>query len=892
LYNSFGRTPLHEAVANADQKAVAFLIDKGANVNMATIDARVPLLEPIVGGNNYITGKGGDTCLHLALATGNIQILGLLVDSGKADLSAAHHGWTFLDLALLSQNKSAVELFLGRGIKPTLGQAYRFPSTQVSEGCRKVDFSSLAQQLLSVVTSAQLVPPQELYEIYDHVLSLEGLTDISLWKPAATSDLVEAVVDGLYKVANIKRVIKSMKFCLGCRDFQSNLLHLQDRDHNTLLHAEGSRVKLHDNREQLNECASHGCLLCGLAADALDKGGLDQAPDDSSNFEVSIALDYTVADIFIAKWQKLLRVRCAEKSADLEIREFVEGIECTLEDVVLEDSATGSPHALSVARYWLQICRSATSHTLCQESYRHGGLPPELPTRVLEIGNSENLPVLVETRGASGRYCALSYCWGKHNPAMTTKSNLASHLEGIQISILPQTIQDAIKAARALDFQYIWIDSLCIVQDHEEDFAREASRMHQVYGNADLTISSLVAQDCKDSFFQPRTSRVVRPIPLELFFPKHLRQSWEAGRINQLAAYHPESRPPEDRITRVPVHERGWTLQEHLLSTRILYFGSGALHWHCLCEYATEYDPCSTRGHWSFHPRYDTRDMFYARRMIKGGLKENQGDLLGVWQCQVAEFTRRTLSKSSDRGLAFLAISRYLAKELGNEYVGGIWKGDKLFESLCWSYKQPLLSDPKGPSWTWTLADKEISFEILDTGGRGPKVDVPTRVVLVDINVNQEQSSVSGSVKLKGTLHHTRKNNNGRQASVIFDSNEHLTDESYYAMDMLGFEKSVHREGYNYQIWPGGREAATVRLLLQPVNEEARTFRRIGVGVYDNTSKPQINALDLAQFLERQGMSSMASAFDQIAKGQVPHPPTQWDNDLISSRPDVTITII
>jgi hypothetical protein len=111
-------------------------------------------------------------------------------------------------------------------------------------------------------------------------------------------------------------------------------------------------------------------------------------------------------------------------------------------------------------------------------------------------------------------------------------------------------------------------------------------------------------------------------------------------------------------------------------------------------------------------------------------------------------------------------------------------------------------------------------------------------------------------------------------------------------MDMLGFEKSVHREGYNYQTWPGGREAATVRLLLQPVNEEAKTFRRIGVGVYDNTSKPQINALDLAQFLERQGMSSMASAFDQIAKGQVPHPPTQWDNDLISSRPDVTITII
>ncbi|KAH9206644.1 hypothetical protein DL95DRAFT_469439 [Leptodontidium sp. 2 PMI_412] len=307
-----------------------------------------------IGGQDYIIGDGGDTCLHLVLTTGDDEILKLLVNSGKADLNVLHQGRTVLGLALLSQNKAAVELFLSRGINSTAGQPDVCASTCLEGGHMSpepAEICNLARQHLSIVTSNRLVPPQELREVYHNILSLESLSDVSLWKAANASDLIQSVLEGLYKVANVQRVSKLTKFCLGCREFQSNLLHTQKTDIGALLDVEASRTKLHDNREQLNECASQGCLLCGQAADALDKDGSTKNFKGPSNDEVSIALGSIAGNFPSSKWGKFLHIRCAGSSADLSIGQLLEGIEGSLGDSVLEDLTTGSPQALGVARY-------------------------------------------------------------------------------------------------------------------------------------------------------------------------------------------------------------------------------------------------------------------------------------------------------------------------------------------------------------------------------------------------------------------------------------------------------------------------------------------------------------------------------------------------------------
>lgn len=81
-------------------------------------------------------------------------------------------------------------------------------------------------------------------------------------------------------------------------------------------------------------------------------------------------------------------------------------------------------------------------------------------------------------------FAALSYCWGNAEQNVTLTSNLSSRHQRLSVTSLPQTHQDAIFFTRALGRKYVWIDSICIVQDESKDWAAEASRMGDIYATA------------------------------------------------------------------------------------------------------------------------------------------------------------------------------------------------------------------------------------------------------------------------------------------------------------------------------------------------------------------------------------------------------------------------
>jgi len=92
---------------------------------------------------------------------------------------------------------------------------------------------------------------------------------------------------------------------------------------------------------------------------------------------------------------------------------------------------------------------------------------PQLPDRVVDIGpaNTQLRPRLILTGGLSAPYVVLSHCWGAKQTYITTSSNIGQRLAGLSLEEMPLTFRDAITATRALGFRYIWIDSLCILQD-------------------------------------------------------------------------------------------------------------------------------------------------------------------------------------------------------------------------------------------------------------------------------------------------------------------------------------------------------------------------------------------------------------------------------------------
>ncbi|KAH9848274.1 hypothetical protein C2E23DRAFT_897670, partial [Lenzites betulinus] len=55
---------------------------------------------------------------------------------------------------------------------------------------------------------------------------------------------------------------------------------------------------------------------------------------------------------------------------------------------------------------------------------------------------------------------------------------LSSTCQNPDVAPLPQTIQDAIRLAHGLDFELlrVWVDSLCIVQDTDDEKLQETDR--------------------------------------------------------------------------------------------------------------------------------------------------------------------------------------------------------------------------------------------------------------------------------------------------------------------------------------------------------------------------------------------------------------------------------
>ncbi|KAK8062928.1 hypothetical protein PG997_015025 [Apiospora hydei] len=88
---------------------------------------------------------------------------------------------------------------------------------------------------------------------------------------------------------------------------------------------------------------------------------------------------------------------------------------------------------------------------------------------------------------------------------LTTKANLDPRYRGFGQSALPQTLWDALVIAEKLGLRYMWIDALCIVQDDEEDWELEGSRMASIYSSALVTIAAASSSSSHDGIFNKRS---------------------------------------------------------------------------------------------------------------------------------------------------------------------------------------------------------------------------------------------------------------------------------------------------------------------------------------------------------------------------------------------------
>lgn len=357
----------------------------------------------------------------------------------------------------------------------------------------------------------------------------------------------------------------------------------------------------------------------------------------------------------------------------------------------------------------MQVCR--VSHTRCSFITSSDIVPPQkntqtdLPTRVLYVGTSVSDEVrLFISNGAKGQYAALSHRWGSRDTiACTTTGTLSSRTNGIPLDSLSQLFRDAISVTRRLGLSYLWIDSLCILQDSQEDWERESARMGDVFGCSEVTVSAVASEDGCSGFLLPRDRYMV---------PVNYRKSDTAASEGVIYFRRPRN-CLGTTIRNSALNKRAWVIQERTLARRVLTFAKSQVFWECREMLAGEGGP-----------QADNMDHFNRRlvRLLQDLLVDRnsasrQAQVYSAWRRLVQEVSEAGLTYESDRLSTILGLSAHVQKGTQSEYICGTWVDDLALE-LSWVVRPMngemftcrLPSVPRAPSWCWSSLEGPIRF--------------------------------------------------------------------------------------------------------------------------------------------------------------------------------------
>ncbi|KAF7920981.1 hypothetical protein EAE99_007833 [Botrytis elliptica] len=368
------------------------------------------------------------------------------------------------------------------------------------------------------------------------------------------------------------------------------------------------------------------------------------------------------------------------------------------------DANSNTSQSTPLIENWLNACQ--TFHPKCKFQR-----PEFIPTRLIDLqGDHPRLCLGNQIEKRDIQYAALSHCWGtpEKKYQTLTKSTLKDYLAKIEMEDLSKTFHDAIEVCMKLKIRYIWIDSLCIIQDDKEDWRRESVTMVDVYGSCLLNIAASSSIDGSQGCFFDRRDAVRCRISLKINGKNDAM--YDCKQVTK----HPLSDP-----NICPLETRGWTLQERLLSPRTVHFTREEVFWECHTKFVSESSP------------FDF-----------GGMESRQKETLsiGMWNKIVMDYSGRHLTYEADRLIALAGIAAKIQQKTKDEYVAGMWCNNLIWQ-LCWDVSRHYVgrrsSPRRAPTWSWASVAAPITiWEMYEFR------DFPlSKVLRVDKPANQHQFS-------------------------------------------------------------------------------------------------------------------------------------------------------
>ncbi|RYN77817.1 hypothetical protein AA0120_g11224 [Alternaria tenuissima] len=258
---------------------------------------------------------------------------------------------------------------------------------------------------------------------------------------------------------------------------------------------------------------------------------------------------------------------------------------------------------------------------------------------------------------------------------------------------------------KSLGIEYIWIDSLCIIQDDNIDWANECTRMTSVYMNSFINIGANAARDSRGGLFQQRCWKSVNPLMVPItYIPTDWHRKpvvlWPNPGIGNL-------------LDHAPLGDRGWVVQERLLAPRTIHFLKHKVVWECDECQASETDDTGKLEDVNFSER-----TYLAVPVAPGnGAAHRIAQFLDTWCDIVNLYSTGKLSVATDKLVALSGVAKYMFEHRQDnralQYYAGHWSQD--FElQLTWSASYFSTGSRSrtyvAPSWSWASYNGEILF--------------------------------------------------------------------------------------------------------------------------------------------------------------------------------------
>lgn len=504
--------------------------------------------------------------------------------------------------------------------------------------------------------------------------------------------------------------------------------------------------------------------------------------------------------------------------------------------------STASDSSFSLASHWL--CDCLTNHRSCNYTADASFVPP---TRVIDVGfrDGKRLPrlYLSSSEDLNMKYIALSHCWGETKAPILKKHMLRTMTLGLDWHRLPKTFQEAILVTRRLGFRYLWIDSLCIIQDSPEDWLKESGTMQNVYANCVLTIVASWGKDSSTGLFIERKPLNQQPCRIigNACTGVYVQPNPTAVRKDGVGSGHVES-----------LEKRAWAVQERFLPPRTLSYRSFELKWDCLESRGSESWPTGLRT-------LASRLMVQSRSLYKPvntafrelsllKARSNRFDLEFIdefyphWDNILIKYTRAKLTFPSDIFVAISGLIKNIETWTGLTNIYGLWK-ELLPIDLLWARDEEDSQATRSllcPTWSWgSLIGTQVSirkfvYYVATAGHLGPEGKYPVLIKarVISLDPASAVSESSTRIKIQGPMFCTKILGSNRDSfprfsfeqsevsSVVLDSpGKHMDNVSVFCL--LVFERED----------PSHRKLGLVRtgLILARAESENEEYIRLGV---------------------------------------------------------------